>query len=262
LAELFTLKAPEDHKQIVRKVAFSPDGTQLATASWDRTVRIVDARTGKLLKALEGHIGPVNCAVFSPSGELLATGSGTGGVRLWDTNTGELHAQLAGHNFVVTDVAFSPDGKLLASCGHDNLVKIWDVASGRHLRTLIGHDDIVWEVAFAAAGAVVTASNDRTVRVWNADTGVIRTFKEHNDHVMAVATHPDPDLAYVTASGSEDGVVMLWDNRSGRELAPRRQVAGVILSLDFDPAGKRLAVGGGYSDRGEVRVWEIPEMKK
>ncbi|MDH6579691.1 NB-ARC domain-containing protein, partial [Kitasatospora sp. MAP5-34] len=95
------------HTSGVRACAFSPDGSHLATASGDATVRIWDATTGAQLHELLGHRGTVSDCVFSPDGTLLATAGYDLTARLWDTTTGRQQATLTGHRELLTACAFS-----------------------------------------------------------------------------------------------------------------------------------------------------------
>ena len=121
------------HAEEVYGVAFSPDGTLLATGSGlDNTVRLWDVATGDCARTLTGHANSVLGVAFSPDGTLLATGSGPDNtVRLWDLATGDCARTLTGHANSVLGVAFSPDGTLLATgSGPDNTVRLWDLATG------------------------------------------------------------------------------------------------------------------------------------
>jgi WD40 repeat protein len=109
-------------------VAFSPDGTRLATASWDSTARVVDAADGKLLHDLGGHTSYVVGVAFSPDGRRLASGSFDETIKLWDVATGQEVFDLDAKRSV-SRVGFSPDGRQLVAVLAGGMVKLWGPAS-------------------------------------------------------------------------------------------------------------------------------------
>jgi WD40 repeat protein len=117
-----------DHEYGVISVAFSPDGTNLASGGFDRVVKLWGVEAGLAWATLAGHEGWVAAVAFSPDGATLASGSHDQTVKLWDTATGREIATLTGHTGNVYAVAFSPDGSWLASGSLDGTVRIWDVA--------------------------------------------------------------------------------------------------------------------------------------
>jgi WD40 repeat protein/serine/threonine protein kinase len=257
------------HTSIVSGLCFSPDGTRLASASSDRTVKVWDAQTGQQALTLK-HRGIVTSVCFSPDGKRLASGSadrfGTppkpGEVKVWDARTGQELLTLQGHTGEVSSVCFSPDGKRLASAsasgiGSDNPfdpvkpgeVKVWEAQTGRQALTLEGHTDSVYSVCFSPDGTrLASASHDQMVKVWDARTGQhLLLLKGHTDPVISVAFSPDGKRL---ASASWNQTVKIWETQRGQELL---SLQGAGTQVCFSPDGQRLA--SARNDQ-TVKVWD------
>jgi len=166
------LRALSGHTSRVNSVAFSPDGSTLASGSYDNAIKLWDVASGRELRTLAGHKGWVESVAFSPDGRTLASGSEDNTIELWDVASGHKLHTLADHTSVVDSVAFSPDGRTLASGSWDHAIKLWDVTSGRELRTFAGHTDAVSSVAFSPDGrSILSGSADGSVRVWDTASG-------------------------------------------------------------------------------------------
>src|SRR5262245_48210964 len=138
-------------------VAFSPDGRWLATAGYDRLVKIWDVATRKPLGRWRGHDCIILGLAFSSDGRRLATiGGEDKTVKLWDPLTGREILKLRGHTYFGACVVFSPDGRRLASSALDGTIRIWDGtpvgADDRQELMTLPHDDEVWNVAFSPDG--------------------------------------------------------------------------------------------------------------
>jgi tetratricopeptide (TPR) repeat protein len=126
-AELLTLRG---HTDWVIAVAYSPDGTRLASASHDQTVKVWDVTSGAELLTLRGHSGALTAVAYSPDGTRLATASSDKTVKVWDATSGAETATLRGHTDAVMAVAYSPDGTRLAAASYNGTVKVWDARIG------------------------------------------------------------------------------------------------------------------------------------
>jgi serine/threonine protein kinase/dipeptidyl aminopeptidase/acylaminoacyl peptidase len=250
------------HEDWVTSVAFSPDGTTLASGSYDNTIRRWDAATGKPLgEPLRGHEDWVTSVAFSPDGTTLASGSDDKTIRLWDAASGKpLGEPLRGHEGDVASVAFSPDGTTLASGSEDMTIRLWDAATGKPLgEPLRGHEWWVSSVAFSPDGTTLASgSYDNTIRRWDAATGkpLGEPLRGHEDRVTSVAFSPD---GKTLASGSDDTTIRLWDAATGKPLGePLRGHEDWVTSVAFSPDGKTLASG---SDDTTIRLWDAATGK-
>ncbi|MFJ8081303.1 trypsin-like peptidase domain-containing protein [Streptomyces sp. NPDC096205] len=234
------------HTDVVRAVAYSEDGSILASAGDDHTVLLRDAKTLRTRVRLTQHHQPVNAVAFSKDGRL-ATGSDDNTVRLWDPGKGDLRRTLSGHTGPVRAVVFSKDGQILATGSDDNTVRLWNPATGKPLGTLKGHTKPVRTVAFHPDGqTLVTGSDDTTVRLWDLDTRRLRkTLEDHELPVTSVTYNPDGS----TLATADDDIVELRDPGSG---TVRTTLYEPGLLITFSPDGKSFAT---TTDR-YVRLWD------
>lgn len=113
------------HQQLVNHVYFSPDGQWIASASFDRSVKLWNGITGQFVAAFRGHVGPVYQISWSADSRLLLSGSKDSTLKVWDIRTQKLKQDLPGHADEVFAVDWSPDGEKVASGGRDRVLKLW-----------------------------------------------------------------------------------------------------------------------------------------
>ena len=242
------------HTSGVPAVAVAPDGSWLASGSYDSTVRIWDAATGQQRATITDGIDSVHAVAVAPDGSWLASGSYSGRVRIWDVATRQQRATITGHTGSVNAVAAAPDGSWLASGSDDGTVRIWNVATGKRRATLTGRrTNPVKAVAVAPDGSWLASGNDDgTVRIWDIATRKRRaTFTGHTGSVNAVAVAPDGSWL---ASGSRDGTVRIWDVATGQQRATFTGHTGSVNAVAVAPDGSWVASGSGG---GGVWIWDV-----
>jgi len=249
---LVTLPIHQD--PFIANAAYSPDGTRLATASWDGTAKVWDTSSGQELFTLTGHTNRVWEVNFSPDGTRLVTASEDGTAKVWDAASGRELFTLSGHTEMLQGIAYSPDGKLIATASWDDTAKVWDATTGRELFTLDAGADLT-DIAFSPDGTRVAASgNNATATVWAISTGKgqkLFTLIGHTALIPRIAFSPDGK--YV-ATASFDGSAKVWDATSGQEWLTLSAGLDQLSDVAFSPDGTRLATGG---FEGRVRVYAL-----
>ncbi len=151
----------------VTALAFNRDGRQLAIGTYTGELLFCDPENGELLGELREHTETINALAFDPSGRYLASGSADDRLIVWDAATGdEILTMHQGSEYDVTTVAFSPDGQRLVTGDGENQLKVWDAESGDEIQTLTGHAEPVTAAVYLPDGLVVSGSWDATIRIW------------------------------------------------------------------------------------------------
>jgi WD40 repeat protein len=273
----------------VGAVAFSHDGSLLASGERDGTVRLWEVATGHELRRLKGHKDSVQAVAFSRDGRRLASGGESGWVGLWDVETGrELWLREVG-TAAVQSLAFAADGQLLASGGRTGRVQLWKTVDGKRGKAVEARASSM--LIFSPDGQLLASGGrDQPMQLWKVDPqgelqplerasealesfseepGVLAAFesalppdmKEQGSSpaVQSVYKQPAPLMAFspggqVLASGGSDSTISLRNVRTGWELRRLDEAPSTAQALAFSKDGRLLASGG--SDGG-LRLWEV-----
>lgn len=233
-------------------MALHPKGTVLATSGNDDKVRLWDLKRGKELGSGACEQGAPTSLAWSPNGAFVAGNAPyNGSLVLWDGRSGKPSRKLPATR--AQSVGFGADPQRLLSVGAG--IELWDVDAGAEVLGSLGHRLPVRGVAFVQGGrGVASASEDRALMVWEADTGhQLRAFAGRQP-LRALRASPD---ASTLATGGADGQLRLRDLATGQEQALAAH-QGPLTALDYDPTGARVATGG---DDAVIHVHDLAQGK-
>jgi WD40 repeat protein/serine/threonine protein kinase len=262
----------EPYRGQAYSIAYSHDGTQLASAHADTTVRVWDAETGQELLVVRRHAYAATALAYSPDGKRLATGGADLAIRISDVTSLPESLTLPGQTAAVTRVMFSPDGKSLASSCADGSVRLWNTRTWQEPRVMKKHTKPVNGLAFSPdSQQLATGSYDKSVTLWDVQSGgEVRSFSEHTGGVLTVAFSPDgKNLASagwsdLPPNSTVDNECKIWDLKTGQKSSSVTSKAREMFSsISYSPDGKTLA--GAVSRRGVAlaygRTFQNPDLK-
>jgi WD40 repeat protein len=252
---------PIDHTNTLIRMAISPDGKLVATASSDKTVRIWNAANGQREAVIRLTAG-ANCVTFSPDGKTLAYSTFDQTVTLRDMATKtEITLPEKHPNYGAWKMVFSPDGKTLVTWGYEDYEpKVWDVAGHKLRHKLSGK--FIWDVAFSPDGkTLATVNSGETVQLWDiAPEKVARvstTLKGHDGKVKSVAFAPDGKT--VASGGGQDRSIRVWDLEQGKLRTIFEHQTGETYCLAYAADGKTLF---SCSNGKDINLWDLGGGKK
>ncbi len=257
-------------------LAFSNDGTLLASGSMDKTVRLWDTENRKHLAKFSLHESWITAVAFSNDGSILASGDANKKIILWDTET-NAKRELEGHTSGICVLAFSPDGTTLASGSYDGTIRFWNPSTGEEISTFTtGHSKFITSLAFSNEDTILTSVDfNGTVDLWNMRTKQGHSFLNTGQNTVDSATSLSHDAMlyaamgnnYTTAfyplgfgwrgggSGRRESKFQVWNLSTREELhGPWTHQNYYINAVTFSPDSKMLVV----SDRGRgILSWNI-----
>lgn len=233
------------HDTTISQIKYSPDGQSIASAAWDKTVKLWDAKTGKLIATLK-HQDSVNTIAFSPDSQTLITGSEDKTLNIWNLQARPtLVKTLTEHTDSIKAVTVSPNERLIASAGYDNTIKIWTLG-GELLQTIDAHDLAITSLAFTPnSKTLASASWDNTIKLWSIDNAgknsrLLHTLTGHQDGVTGIEFNSD---GTILASASGDRTIKLWNVSAGELIQNLRGHTSQINTLAFSSSDRFLISG-------------------
>ncbi|KIM27695.1 hypothetical protein M408DRAFT_24343 [Serendipita vermifera MAFF 305830] len=245
------------HTFYILDIAYSPDGLNVVSGSFDETIRIWDAATGTPVgEPLKGHTEDVTSVAYSPDGRNIVSGSGDNTIRIWAAATGlPVGEPLKGHAQRVSSVAYSPNGRNIVSGSYDLSIRIWDVETGTLVgEPLEGHTGGVMSVVYSPDGLkVASGSSDQTIRIWDAVTGVPvgEPLKGRAGTINSIAYSPD---GRNIVCGSKGNTIQIWDATMGLPVGePWEGHTQAVMKVAYSPDGQSIVSG---SEDNTIRIWD------
>ena len=252
LQNLSFVKPLKGHASYINSLTFNHEGSKIFSASADKTIKIWDIDTGKIIQNFNGHDSSVNYLVISPDGQKLFSASADKTIKVWDIETGKAIQSLKGHTSSVNYLVISPDGQKLFSASADKTIKIWELATGKVVGTLSGHSSFVNSLVISPDGQkLFSASADKTIKVWDIPTGkVLHTLSGHTSSVNYLTISPDGQKLF---SASADKTIKNWDIPTGKEIGQLKD-SSFVNFLVINPDGQTLMSSN--ADK-EIKVWNL-----
>ncbi|GAA54394.1 U4/U6 small nuclear ribonucleoprotein PRP4 [Clonorchis sinensis] len=242
---------------------FSPDGKQLATASWSGLCRVWSVPDCELKLNLRGHTASVCSVVWHPQALTqpeqqlaLASSAQDGSVKLWSLDNEEPLADIEGHApFRVSRVAFHPSGRFLATACFDHSWRLWDLEACEEVLHQEGHSKPVYDVVFHPDGSLaLTTSLDSFARIWDLRTGrCIMFFEGHLEELLGADI---ADNGYHAATASADNTVRIWDLRQQQAIYVLPAHNNVVSSVRFEPRSANYILTSSFDKT--AKLWGHP----
>lgn len=238
----------------IHQVVFSPDGTYLAAAAADQTVKLWNSFSGKLVRTLQGHTESVTTLAFLNEGKQLVSGSSDNTLRTWNVATGKNEQTLSGNGFQLRQVSVTDDGQKLVTIGNDRSLEQWNLLDGEKLsRTPF---PTISKSVFGGLNqqanllAVTGGNNTNVINLWKIgeEKATLRINTKHR--IVGLAFNPNSSLI---ASVHQNNQMQIWNVRNGTRQLTLQGHSQPIVQLVFSPVGNRMATA---SEDQTIKIWD------
>lgn len=254
------IKAPEGfklrctlrgHKDLITKIAWSPDGQTLLSGSYDRTIRLWNTDSGEEIETYTPYSGLIKTLSWAPDSKMIALGFMTDAIQLLQSKSWRFMGKLTGHSGWVTSITWSPDGHKVASTCSDEIVRIWNTNNLALVKKLTRHATWVFSTAWSPDGKMLSSgASDGDIHLWNTETwDQYCIFEGHTGSVTSLAWLPD---SKTLASASADNTIRIWDIAKKECSKILFDHTNAIPSISFSSDGRILA---SISMDGTTRLW-------
>ena len=240
------------HTGTINDLLLFADGLRMVSASADKTIRLWDLTSGKVLQTLDNQTGFVNTVLLSPDETQLYSGNADGTLQAWTlASETSLWQQLAAHSGPINTIARTPDGQQLVSGGADGMLNIWQASTGTLVRSLPTEQGTINSIVITSDGRyIISGSSDRTIKLWNIASGNLeKTLEGHESFINTLAISPDGKFLF---SASADGTIRQWQLKTGEQLNVLSGHTSFINDIVFSRDGRTLSTGSADQT---VRVW-------
>ena len=280
----------DGHKGAVFALAFSSDGRQIGSGSWDHTAKLWNVIDGTCLRTFIGHNDKVTAVSYADQAGLFITGCNDGTIKIWDVASGKCVKSFQAHSKSVRSIHVYGD-KIL-SCGEDDLLKFWDLSSeenrdsvslgltmafscaisyrsnliaivgsrpiiqirnlntGEQLQHLGEHDSVL-SVGFLPDGkSLMSGSGDGSLRLWDLSTS--KCVRTFTGHQKAIVALGYLNDGAQLISGSMDKSIKIWDRATGKCIQSLDGDTSMMLSMAVSPDGRCIVSGGADNS---LKIW-------
>ena len=239
-------------------VRFSPDNKQIVSASADKTIRVWDSENGKLIRTISGHNSWVYTAEYSSDGNSIVSAGGDQTIRIWDATTAEHTDVILKSQDQVNGAMFSPIDDLTLGISFTQTLRLYDGITNNQVFELpVCMDNIyttnsISSMSFSPNGEqIAIACSSGSGILWNVVDKNSKKLFEGGKGINSIALNSNGNQI---VSGDVDGIVGLWDLRTGKEKLQLLGHQDYINSVAFSPDDKLIASAGAGAT---IQIWDL-----